>query len=113
MGATALYGCATQPVNASRGGATAPVKDVCELVERSARISREQLSKLIHIAEGNSSDAMRDLLGLPYCWVDTTEYFPMANHETTWIGITYDDQGIYRGFSFSANNYGGATNGNF
>ncbi|NJN89529.1 MAG: hypothetical protein HC878_03555 [Leptolyngbyaceae cyanobacterium SL_5_14] len=85
--------------------AAAPVRQQCQLVEQSASISRSQLSRLYHIAPGNSTSAMRSLLGLPYCFVGSVEYFP-ANFDDsgTWIAVRYNRRGRYVGYDFSFNN---------
>lgn len=101
-----LYGCTTTggTAQADLPNETLPVSDHCQMVDVNGEISSAALSKLIHIAEGNSPKAMRSLLGIPYCFVGNTEYFPLDRDRTTWIGVTYDDEGNYEGFKISANN---------
>ena len=108
MGASALFlgGCTSLggTAQADSPSETRSVSNHCQMVDATQVISSENLSKLIHIAEGNSPEAMHKLLGLPYCFVGSTEYYPVDRDRTTWIGITYDDDGNYEGFKISANN---------
>jgi hypothetical protein len=105
--ATGFYGC-TNGVYAGEGegtqGTAAPVKGICNAVDSEARITPQQLSKLEYLSKGNSTNAMRHLVGLPYCWVGQTEYFPLTTDPATWIGIMYDANGTYQGYTYSVNN---------
>lgn len=83
----------------------APVKGRCTLHNTLGDISREQLSRLIHIAPGNSGAAMHELLGAPYCFTFDTEYYVLDPQDGLWVGVQYDAQGLYQGYIFSANNY--------
>lgn len=107
--ASSFYGCTTG-VYAEEGestqGAAAPVQNICNAVNSEATIAPSQISKLEFIAKGNSTKAMRRLVGLPYCYVGQTEYFPLTTDRSTWIGILYDASGTYQGYTFSVNNSG-------
>ena len=92
------------PAVANNPYAASPVQDQCQIVDPEAMLSREQLSRLIHLAEGNSTDAMRDLAGLPYCFVGNVEYFPLDVDRETWVGIRYNSAGTYQGYLFSTRN---------
>lgn len=83
---------------------TAPVASHCQVVDAEAKLSTDEINQLIHVGKGNSTSAMRDRFGLPYCWVGNVEYFPKAEDTSTWIGIEYDAQGNYARYTFSANN---------
>lgn len=94
----------SSPAIANNPYAANPVQDHCQMVDPEATLSREQLNRLIHLAGGNSTDAMRDLAGLPYCFVGNVEYFPLESDRETWIGIRYNTVGMYEGYSFSTRN---------
>lgn len=108
LGASALflYGCSSTGgvAQADNPAETRSVSNHCQIVVEGAEINAYQLSKLMHIAEGNSQTAMRKLLGLPYCFVGNVEYYPVFRDRTTFVGIEYGDDGTYKGFKFSANN---------
>lgn len=82
-----------------------PVDSFAQIVEPKARISRETLLRLNHVAIGNSDRAMRDLVGTyPYAFTGNTEWYPIKNDPATWIGLEFDENGSYQGFKFSFNN---------
>lgn len=89
---------------ANTGGEAAPVQEF-RTIDSEARITREELERLTHIAPGNSTQAMHHFLNLPYAVAGNTEYYPMETDPTTWIGVQYDSQGNYVGYTFSAQNY--------
>lgn len=104
---------------AQRPSNLASVEYACHKVNESGSITRAQLARLVHVAPGNSAEAMRDFLGLPYCYNGTevkthltgqryfskgTEWFPIFEDPAgTWVGLDYED-GLYKGYRFSANN---------
>ncbi|MBD1865138.1 MULTISPECIES: hypothetical protein [Trichocoleus] len=99
----AELGLGTQAV-ANNPYAAAPIQEQCQVVDPEATLSREQLSRLIYVAEGNSTDAMRNLAGFPYCFIGTVEYFPLDTDRETWIGIQYNAAGTYQSYTFSTRN---------
>jgi hypothetical protein len=85
-----------------------PVEEYCQedkIINQSARISREELSRLPHIAPGNSTAAMHHFLNLPYCVIGNSEFYPADWDEATWIAINYTIGGTYDYYGFSANNF--------
>lgn len=75
------------------------------IVDSEKEITREQLDRLIHLAPGQSPQAMRSFLSLPHSTDGkNTEFYPYQPDETTVIAIHYDDYGRYAGYSFSVNN---------
>lgn len=89
---------------ANTGGEAAPIQEF-RTIDSEARITREELERLTHIAPGNSTQAMHHFLNLPYAVAGNTEYYPMETDPTTWVGVQYDSQGNYAGYTFSAQNY--------
>jgi hypothetical protein len=89
---------------ANTGGEVAPVQEF-RTIDSEAQITREELARLTHVAPGNSTQAMHHFLNLPYAVAGNTEYYPLENDPTTWIGVQYDSQGNYVGYTFSAQNY--------
>lgn len=82
-----------------------PVYSHAQIVEPHRRMTRDQLARLAHIAPGNSTKAMRQFAGgLPYAFSGNTEWYPLDNDTTTWIGLEFSDDGAYKGFVFSLNN---------
>jgi hypothetical protein len=72
------------------------------------RITRRQLHRIAsgYYAPGQSTRAMRSLLGSPYASSPeaNVEWFPIKEEPSTWFGAKYDTRGRYVGYTFSPNN---------
>jgi hypothetical protein len=79
------------------------------IVNPHKRISRKRLADLTvhrYYSRGQSTRAMRSLLGSPYASSPDAqiEWFPIQEEPTTWYGAMYDRQGRYVNYTFSTNN---------
>lgn len=81
-----------------------------KIVSQEVQLTKEQLLKLLVIAEGNKRDRIRQILPTPYCTLPTLqiragaqsqrEAYPLAFDPTTWLIILYEgDQ--YTGYRFA------------
>ncbi len=91
-------------------GAKAP-NDLCQTAVKSeVTLSRERLTQLLTIAEGDRRDNVRSLLKTPYCTLaplevhpgvkSDREVYPLAFDPQTWLIVLYEGD-EYRGYAFS------------
>ena len=81
-----------------------------KIVSQDVRLTKEQLLKLLVIAEGDKRDRIRQIVPSPYCTLQTLqiragaqsqrEAYPLAFDPNTWLVILYEgDQ--YTGYRFA------------
>ncbi|MEM9806119.1 MAG: hypothetical protein AAF959_12635 [Cyanobacteria bacterium P01_D01_bin.56] len=86
-------------------------KDNCQkIVQSSAVLSRNQLSKILTVPERSNQQTVRDIVAEPYCQLPslelrdgitaTREAYPLAFDPSTWLVMLYEGD-EYAGFSFS------------
>lgn len=85
--------------------------EVCqEVVQPQAKLSREQLARLLSISEGEKKQHLREILKEPYCELEALqirvgataqrEVYPLAFDPQTWLIVLYEgDQ--YAGYRFN------------
>jgi hypothetical protein len=89
--------------------AAAP-NNVCEgIVQEQARLSREQLSEILAIAERESKASVRSIVSEPYCRLPSIEVragvpaereaYPLEFDPQTWFVLLYEGE-EYAGFDF-------------
>ncbi len=87
------------------------VSDVCqEVVQPDARLSRDDLSKLITIPERDPKTEVREVVREPYCLLPNIEVragqqaereaYPLAFDPQTWVVLLYEGE-EYAGYAFS------------
>ncbi|MEM9164337.1 MAG: hypothetical protein AAGC54_14875 [Cyanobacteria bacterium P01_F01_bin.4] len=78
---------------------------ICQEVVRSeARLSREQLSRLLSIPEAASKEAIQRIVDTPYCILKSAKAvhhaaYPLEFDPNTWLVLVYED-GAYRDYDF-------------
>lgn len=91
-------------------GAKAP-EDLCQgAVKPKANLSRERLTQLLTVVEGDRKDKVRSIVKEPYCTLATLEVrkgeksdreaYPLAFDPQTWLIVLYEGN-EYRGYAFS------------
>ncbi len=91
-------------------GAKAP-DDPCQgVVKSGATLSRDRLSQLLTISEGDRKDKVRSIIKAPYCTLTSVEVrsgvksdrevYPLAFDPQTWLIVLYEGN-EYRGYAFS------------
>ena len=86
-------------------------KESCQtIVQSSAVLSREQLTKILAVPERSSQQSVKDIVAEPYCELSDIELrdgvtakreaYPLAFSPTTWLVMLYESD-EYAGFAFS------------
>ncbi|MEM1255452.1 MAG: hypothetical protein AAGI69_23695 [Cyanobacteria bacterium P01_H01_bin.21] len=86
-------------------------KESCQtIVQSSAVLSREQLTKILAVPERSSQQSVKDIVAEPYCQLSDIELrdgvtakreaYPLAFSPTTWLVMLYESD-EYAGFAFS------------
>ena len=86
-------------------------KESCQtIVQSSAVLSREQLTKILTVPERSSQQSVKNIVAEPYCQLSDIELrdgvtakreaYPLAFSPTTWLVMLYESD-EYAGFTFS------------
>lgn len=82
------------------------VSQTCQAVlNKDQRLSREQLTQFLSVAQESSQAAIHETIAPPYCTLSRSnqskqrEAYPLAFDPDTWFVINYD-QGIYKSYDF-------------
>ena len=91
-------------------GAKAPQALCQSAVQPSVTLSRERLTQLLTVAEGDRKDKVRSIVKAPYCTLaplevrkgepSEREVYPLAFDPQTWLIVLYEGN-EYRGYAFS------------
>lgn len=95
----------------SFGGRKNAVEDCQKVVQAEAKLSRDQLAKLLTIPEGDRKQKVRGILKDPYCELSNLqiragatahrEAYPMEFDPQTWLVILYEGE-QYAGYRINA-----------
>ncbi|NEP17376.1 MAG: hypothetical protein F6J97_10790 [Leptolyngbya sp. SIO4C1] len=79
---------------------------VCQtVIQADARLSREQLSRLLSVPQSSSKEAISRITDQPYCVLKAAEpnqqreAYPLAFDPKTWLVIQYEQES-YSGYDF-------------
>lgn len=90
----------TMPLGQSR------TEDTCQtILNNDQRLSREQLTQFLSLAQGTAQNMVHGTIAPPYCALSKSqqpkqqEAYPLAFDPDTWFVVNYD-QGNYAGYDF-------------
>jgi hypothetical protein len=101
--ALTLAGCPEVKLDLGQPLSASSLKEIavegCILLKDASPFNETKVAQLLHIAEGNSYEAIYSRFGVPFSQCGDVDYYQMENNPQTLIGVHYDASDRYLGYT--------------